>query len=131
MRQTRWPTTSPGTATTRHRAEMKLESAGAIRDACDRLLKAAGVEETLPTPVADIVAAADLNWGSDGLFADETLERAPDELGKKMRALRGKLRALLDRRERKVYVNPEIQLVGRRNFHTLHEVGHDLLEWQR
>ncbi|MBA3736272.1 MAG: hypothetical protein H0W90_13945 [Actinobacteria bacterium] len=110
---------------------MKLESASAIRDACDRLLKAAGVEGTLPTPVSDIVAAAELNWGSDDLFADETLERAPEELRKKMRTLRGKLCALLDRRERKVYVNPEIQLVGRRNFHTLHEVGHDLLEWQR
>lgn len=110
---------------------MKLESAEAIREACDRLLKAAGVAETLPTPVADIVAAAELSWGSDDLFADDTLDRAPDELGQKMRGLRGRLRALLDRRERKVYVNPEIQLVGRRNFHTLHEVGHDLMGWQR
>lgn len=108
----------------------ELDSSDEIRKACARLLEAAGVREALPTPVEQIVEAAELKFGEDDLFADETLSRA-GEVGQKVRALRGKLRALLDRRERKVYVNPEIQLLGRRNFHTLHEVGHDLLRWQR
>jgi hypothetical protein len=108
-----------------------LESDEAIQEACRRLLEKAAVRDAIPTPVETIVSAAELEFGADDLFADETLDRAPGELGQKVRALRGKLRALLDRRERKVYVNPDIELLGRRNFHTLHEVGHDLLDWQR
>lgn len=38
---------------------------------------------------------------------------------------------MLDRHEREIYVNPQITHLGRRNFHTLHEVGHDILPWQR
>jgi hypothetical protein len=37
---------------------------------------------------------------------------------------------MLDRHEREVYVHPEIQIESRRNFQTLHEVGHDILPWQ-
>lgn len=108
----------------------ELESRAAIREASRRLLLRAGVKDELPTPVEKIVAAANLEFGSDDLFADETLQRA-GEVGVKVKALRGKLNALLDRRERLVYVNPEIQLLGRRNFHALHEVGHHWLDWQR
>jgi hypothetical protein len=108
----------------------ELESREAIREASRRLLVRAGVKDELPTPVEKIVAAANLEFGSDDLFADETLQRA-DEIGAKVKALRGKLNALLDRRERLVYVNPKIQLLGRRNFHALHEVGHHWLDWQR
>jgi hypothetical protein len=108
----------------------ELESREAIREASRRLLVRAAVKDELPTPVEKIVAAANLQFGSDDLFADQTLQRA-GEIGEKVRALRGKLNALLDRRERLVYLNPEIQLVGRRNFHALHEVGHHWLDWQR
>jgi len=108
----------------------ELESREAIRRACRSLLVRAAVKDELPTPVEKIVTAASLEFGSDDLFADETLQRA-GEIGEKVKALRGKLNALLDRRERLVYLNPEIQLLGRRNFHALHEVGHHWLEWQR
>lgn len=108
----------------------ELESREAIREACRSLLARAAVKDELPTPVETIVAAANLEFGSDDLFADETLQRAGD-IGEKVKALRGKLNALLDRRERLVYLNPEIQLLGRRNFHALHEVGHHWLDWQR
>jgi hypothetical protein len=108
----------------------KLESQDEIRKACQRLLALAEAKDALPTPVEAIVSAANLEYGRDDLFADETLLRA-GEIGEKVRGLRGKLNALLDRRERKVYLNPEIQLLGRRNFHALHEVGHHWLDWQR
>jgi hypothetical protein len=108
----------------------ELESSDAIREACRRLLVVAEAKDALPTPVETIVTAANLEYGSDDLFADETLQRA-GEIGEKVKGLRGKLNALLDRRERKVYLNPEIQLLGRRNFHALHEVGHHWLDWQR
>lgn len=108
----------------------ELDSTEAIRAACRRLLQTAGIDGVLPTPVERIVAAAELEFGDDDLFADGTLDRAPGDLGEKIRALRGKWHALLDRRERKVYINPDIQIVGRRNFNALHEVGHDILRWQ-
>ena len=96
----------------------------------ERVLRAADVRGRLPTPVEDIVAAAGLHLGSDDMFEESVLARAPRELRDVVRGLSGRLRAMLDRREREVYVHPEIQIESRRNFQTLHEVGHDILPWQ-
>lgn len=96
----------------------------------ERVLRAAEVRGQLPTPVEDIVAAAGLHRGSDDIFDESVLARAPRELRNVVRGLSGKVRAMLDRREREVYVHPEIQIESRRSFQTLHEVGHDILPWQ-
>jgi len=81
--------------------------------------------------VEDLVAAAGLVRGSDEIFAEHVLARAPRELRDAVRGLVGKVRAMLDRREREIYVSPEITLLGRRNFQTLHEEGHERLPWQK
>lgn len=108
-----------------------LDNADEIVGAAERLLADAGAHEHLPTPVDELVAAAGLMRGDDAdLFSDATLAQAPPDLRDKIRGLRGKLFAALDRRERVVFVNPEIQRGGRRNFQTLHEVGHDILPSQ-
>lgn len=96
----------------------------------ERVLRAADVRGQLPTPIEDIVTAAGLHRGSDDMFDESVLARAPQELRDVVRGLSGKVRAMLDRREREVYVHPEIQIESRRNFQTLHEVGHDILPWQ-
>jgi IrrE N-terminal-like domain len=96
----------------------------------DRLLRAAGVNHVLPTPVDDLVAAAGLRRGTDDLFADDVLARAPRELQEAVRGLVGRVRAMLDRREKAVYVSPSITNEGRRSFQTLHEVAHEILPWQ-
>jgi hypothetical protein len=96
-----------------------------------RLLRAAEVRRRLPTPVEDLVAAAGLVRGSDEIFAEHVLARAPKELQDAVRRLAGKVRAMLDRKAREIYVNPGITIDGRRNFQTLHEVGHHILPWQR
>src|SRR6478752_3326414 len=133
MRRAHSPITSPGIATRTAGAKNMppLESADRIKEACGQLLREAGVRDALPTPVEDIVAASELRIGSNDLFSEEMLERAPKDMADRMRALKGKVRAVLDRRERKVYVSPEVQLAARRRFLTLHEVGHDILPWQR
>jgi hypothetical protein len=97
----------------------------------ERVLNAADVRGELPTPVEDIVAAAGLHRGSEDIFDESVLARAPRELRNVVRGLSGRVRAMLDRREREVYVHPEIQIESRRNFQTLHEVGHDILPWQQ
>jgi hypothetical protein len=107
-----------------------LASGSLIAREVERLLREADVRGKLPTPVDDIVAAAGLRRGSDELFDDGLIARAPRELRDAVRRLTGRVRAMLDRREREVYVHPEIQIEGRRNFQTLHEVGHDILPWQ-
>lgn len=101
-----------------------------ILRAAERLLRVADVDGRLPTPVEDLVAAADLVRGSDEIFAPHFLARAPKELRDAVRGLIGRVRAALDRREREIYINPEVTHQGRRNFQTLHEVGHEILPWQ-
>jgi hypothetical protein len=103
-------------------AELKLEA--------ERLLRAADVGGRLPTPVDDLVAAAGLTRGADDLFSDHVFARAPRELRDAVRGLIGRVRAMLDRREKEVYVSPDITHMGRRNFQTLHEVAHEILPWQ-
>jgi hypothetical protein len=107
-----------------------LASGGRIVQEVERVLRQANVRGQLPTPVDAIVAAAGLQRGSEDIFDEKTLARAPQELRDAVKGLTGKVRAMLDRREREVYVHPAIQIEGRRNFQTLHEVGHDVLPWQ-
>jgi hypothetical protein len=108
----------------------ELASRRRVVQEVERVLRDAGVRGRLPTPVDTIVAAAGLQHGSEDIFDEKTLARAPQELRDAVKGLSGKVRAILDRREREVYVSPEIQIEGRRNFQTLHEVGHDILPWQ-
>jgi Zn-dependent peptidase ImmA (M78 family) len=107
-----------------------LDSREEVICASERLLRATGVGDALPTPVEDLIAAADLSRGGDDLFEDSTIEEAPAYLRGAIRKLRGKVHAVLDRRRRRVYVNPAISHVGRRRFRALHEVGHAILPSQ-
>lgn len=107
-----------------------LESREEVIRASDRLLRAAAVGYALPTPVEDLIAAADLSRGDDDLFDDRTIDEAPPYLRSVIRKLRGKVHAALDRGQRRVYVNPTISHEGRRRFRALHEVGHAILPSQ-
>lgn len=107
-----------------------LESGEDIARHADRLLKEAGALGRFPTPVEDIIAAADLTQDDDPLFADSILQRAPAALAAKIRQLRGRVAAALDRQERVIYVDDGVDHDGRRRFKQLHEVTHDILPWQ-
>jgi hypothetical protein len=110
-----------------------LSSTEQINAAAERLLRAAAANGVLPTPVDRLLEAANLQRGDDAVFHEETLARAPRAIRDKIRGLGllRKVRAALGRRERVVYLNPAIENGGRRNFVALHEVGHDILDWQR
>ena len=65
-------------------------------------------------------------------FSETMLGRAPEHLRHAVRLLRtGKVRGILDRKARIVHVDHSIDNEARRHFIALHEVGHDLLPWQR
>ena len=110
-----------------------LQDANEIAAASEHLLRAADARDRLPTPVDDLVRAAGLSLSADMPFDESVLSRAPAHLAQAIRrlGLKHKVHAMLDRRERLVYVNPEIQLETRRRFRALHEVGHDILPSQR
>ncbi len=107
-----------------------LENEDEVVRATERLLRIADVGDRLPTPVDDLIAAADLSRGDDDLFDDGMIDQAPAYLRSAIRALRGKVHAVLDRRRRKVFVDPKITHEGRRRFRALHEVGHSILPSQ-
>jgi hypothetical protein len=104
---------------------------GDIRTAAERLLRAADAKGRLPTPVDDIVAAAGLVQPEHSMLSDFVLAEAPAHLRDKIRRLRLKVRAVLDREAREIHVDPGLHNEGQIAFKKLHEVGHDICPWQR
>src|SRR4051794_25544550 len=99
-------------------------SAPDISDVVQKLLRAAGVGETLPTPKEEIIRSARLvESGELDLAAyEETLtEKARGFFRKAM----GKVLGFVDRRTEMFYVDPEIR-GPRRKFITFHEVTHKI-----
>lgn len=109
-----------------------LDSGEEIARITEHLLREADAAGRWPTPVDDLVAAANLQEPRESPFDASILARAPRYLRKAVELVGGseKIRALLDRRERTVHVAPTIDNKGRRAFLRLHEVTHDLLPWQ-
>ncbi len=102
-----------------------------IQKEAQRLLARADVRAELPTPVDRLVAAAGLEQPKQSMLANLVLNEAPERLRRPMRRLRLKVRALLDRQEREIHLDPSIDHPGQLAFKTLHEVAHDILPWQR
>src|SRR5438105_4655499 len=103
MRQMRSRAISRGTATTAPLVvakELSRATSADVRREAERLMRDADVARRLPTPVEDLVAAAGLVRGSDEIFAEHVLARAPRELRDAVQRLAGKVRAMLDRHER-------------------------------
>jgi hypothetical protein len=108
-----------------------------VRKYADLLLKKGSAYGRFPTPVTDLVEAADLEIAREnaldkvflgGLYRSlpNALKLAPDRLKKAL----GKVMGLLDRRDRTVHIDKGLH-PKKRVFLSLHEVGHDFLPWQR
>jgi hypothetical protein len=102
-----------------------------IRKEAEQLLARADVRGRLPTPVDDLVAAAGLVQPRRSMLANLVLDEAPEYLRRPMRRLKFKVKALLDREEREIHLDPSLEHPGQIAFKTLHEVAHDMLPWQR
>ena len=109
----------------------EVPGASDIRKETRRLLRRAAVNGELPTPVDRLVEAAGLSQPKQSMLADLVLNEAPERLRRPVRRLRLKVRALLDRQEREIHLDPTMDHPGQRAFKTLHEVSHDILPWQR
>jgi hypothetical protein len=108
----------------------ELESAGEINRQVDRLLRAADAYGRFPTPVEDIISAAELAESGDYVLDESLIKKAPLALRRLLRSARSKILGLVDRRARVIHVSPHIEHDGKRRFIKLHETVHDLLPHQ-
>jgi hypothetical protein len=107
-----------------------LESHREIARLTDRLLRKADAYGRFPTPVSDILNAAELTEAPDSFLSETSIAQAPAHLRGALRRLSGKVHALLDRRTREVHVNPAVELIGQGAYKRLHETSHHLFAWQ-
>lgn len=107
-----------------------LDSYEDIARLTDRLLRKADAYGRHPTPVDDILAAADLEEAPDTLLSESSIARMPKHMHGVLRRVAGKVHAALDRKTRIVHINPATDLVGQKAFKRLHETAHDLFPWQ-
>jgi hypothetical protein len=107
-----------------------LDSGPDIARLTTGLLRRAEVLDRLPTPVEDIIQAAGLTEPDESVLADHLIEEAPPHLASRIKKLKYKVQALVDRRAKEVHVCPDINHDGQRRFKQLHEVAHELLPWQ-
>ena len=108
-----------------------LDSGAEIARRTEKLLRAADADDRLPTPVEDIVTAAELEEAKESWLSESALADVPEYLARKIRKLRGKAHAALDRKTREIHISPDIDHDGQRRFKTLHEVLHHILSWQQ
>jgi hypothetical protein len=108
-----------------------LHSGKEIAAATDQLLKAASAYQRFPTPIEDLIGAAKLTQPAQSLLSDSLISSAPKHIRDALTTVRLKVRALLDRKAREIHLHPEVERSGQKAFKQLHEVGHDILPWQR
>lgn len=108
----------------------------AIRKRADLLLRRADAYGRFPTPVDDLVEAAKLEVereiSLDGSIAGHIYKSLPNSWktpGYTIKRAAKKVWGLLDRRGRTIYVDQDVY-PQRKIFITIHEIGHDFLDWQ-
>lgn len=101
-----------------------------VRRHAERLLREAGAIGRLPTPVADLVAAARLEVARDVSLDQGFLGRLYRKVTAPVRRALEKVLGLLDRRDRTIYLDRTVHK-NKAPFLCLHETGHDILPWQR
>lgn len=107
-----------------------LDSHEDIARLTEQLLRKAEAYDRLPTPVDDILAAAELEEQPDTFLSESSIAKMPEHMRAVLRRVSGKVHAALDRKTRVVHINPTTDLVGQKAFKRLHETSHDLFPWQ-
>ena len=93
------------------------------------ILQNAGVGDTLPTPVADIIACAELVVSNDITLSEVHTDYFTRSFGVAKAAIK-KLMGLVDLRQKVIYLDTTM-IREKQTFVKLHEVGHKVLPWQR
>lgn len=106
-----------------------LASSKDIEDVAFDLLKQSKCLGIFPTPVDDIIQYSELLY-QESRYLDQIHKNYKTSTPEVLKRALNKLNGLLDRKEKKIYVDP-FQLESRKKFIKLHEVGHNALPWQK
>lgn len=105
------------------------ESNKSLEDIAKKLLRAAGVGETLPTPQDDIIKCAELVKGGQ-INLDDYDESFINKVNNALSSGWRKWKGMLFIRERTIYIKPDVP-ESQIPFITFHEVGHKVIPWQK
>lgn len=95
-----------------------------------RLLEHADAYQVIPTPLDQVLDASQLAIAGDIDLTHDERKRLRTQFGDLLDRVLVKLQGAILFRAREVWVKPDMQVV-RKRFVTAHEIGHDVLEWQR
>jgi hypothetical protein len=104
-----------------------------IRAQAQRALQAANACGRYPTPVADVMEAAELVVVDDDVLSESFLARMRKKafkVGDALKSALSKVRGLFDVKARLVYIDRTVKAV-KQTFLKLHETAHGILTWQR
>ena len=107
-----------------------LESYEDIVRLSDRLLRTAGAYGRFPTPVEDILAAAELEEASDTFLSESSIAMMPAHLRGVLRRVRQGSRRPRPQDAHSPREPSRRICVGQKAFKRLHETSHDLFPWQ-
>jgi len=106
------------------------ESVRAICSQADRLLRDSGAYGQYPTPIADIIAAANLTVERNASLDVGFLKKLYGTTKQTIKRALDKVVGLFDSRDSMIYLDLTLKHVKQR-FVSLHETGHGYLPWQR
>jgi hypothetical protein len=108
-----------------------------VQKYADLLLRKASAYGRLPTPVDDLIEAAELEIARESVLAkigmDGLYQRLPNSLKlapEKLKRAAAKVIGLLDRQDRTIHLDPDTH-PKKRIYVSVHEIGHDFLPHQR
>lgn len=104
-----------------------------IKREAKRALEVAGAIGVFPTPVADIMSAANVHEVHEDVLNENFVAKIRKEVGKVSSVLRqalSKVIGLFDARARLVFIDRSLHYV-KQTFIRLHETAHGFLSWQK
>lgn len=104
-----------------------------VRKEAERALREAGALGVFPTPVAQIMAAANVTVVEEDVLNPGFLAKLrakAEKTGQAVKRALGKVLGLFHASEGLVFLNQTLKAVKRR-FVSLHEAGHGFMPWQR
>lgn len=101
-----------------------------IRERAVRALREADGLGSFPTPIDDVTDIAELVMSGELSLTAEDRRNLFQRFGDTANLVWQKLQGVIDFRSREVWLHPDLHELHRRFVHS-HELGHDLLDWQR
>jgi transcriptional regulator with XRE-family HTH domain len=102
----------------------------AIRGHVLALLRRADALNVVPTPLEQVMEVAQLVAAGEITLDEEEKRQLRKKFGSMVDLVLSKLRGAVHFRAREIWVQPDLYVLKKR-FVTAHEIGHDLLPWQR